>query len=134
MLLLLYIDLDGLKSINDTLGHSQGDLALVTLAMALKSSSRNADIIARIGGDEFAVVTEIVSKVQAQERVTRLRSSVLATSAERFPPRLLSISVGIAIYDPFYPVTIEMLLAQADSLMYEEKNRKKSITLDIVSG
>jgi diguanylate cyclase (GGDEF)-like protein len=124
-LLLLFADLDDLKRINDTLGHHEGDLALVETANMLKETFRQADIIARIGGDEFAIITIEARKDSSEILTSRLRANLEARNATGPRPYTLSISVGVARYDAEHPCSIGELLAQADALMYEQKHRKQ---------
>ena len=126
--LLLMADVDGLKTINDTWGHPAGDLALIDAATMLKETFRESDIIARLGGDEFVALL-IEADVDADttlvtERVHQRLATLNAQSGRR---HLLSISVGIAVYDPNHPSSIEELLAQADTLMYDQKRRPRNL-------
>jgi diguanylate cyclase (GGDEF)-like protein/PAS domain S-box-containing protein len=124
-LLLFYMDLDGLKKINDTIGHSEGDLALIEAATVLKEIFRESDIIGRLGGDEFAVLLfEPMSSSDEQAIFFRL-SEILRERNAR-PGRLytLEISAGINSYDPAHPRSLDELISQADTLMYKEKRSK----------
>ncbi len=123
-LFLLYADLDDLKVINDTWGHYEGDLALIKAAALLKTTYRESDVIARIGGDEFVVVFPIGIPGDDIESITgRLHKELANLNADtngkgRYE---LSISVGVACFDPENPCSIDKLLVQADSKMYERK-------------
>lgn len=121
-MLILFADVDDMKRINDTLGHREGDLALIETATILKETFREADIIARIGGDEFAVLTVEARKDSVEILRTRLQENLDARNAKGDPHYKLSISVGIARYDAESPCSIGDLLAQADALMYEQKH------------
>jgi two-component system cell cycle response regulator len=125
-LLLLFIDMDNLKWINDRHGHNQGDQALIDLANILKKTFRESDIIARIGGDEFVVLSESTDK-NGETVLTRLYENIQDHNAERSRGYALSISVGATQFDPKYPISIDELLSEADALMYAQK-RKKSKT------
>ena len=119
-LLLFFADVDCLKSINDTYGHREGDLALVRIADALERTFRNSDIIARLSGDEFAV---LALEACSQDRATilrRLEENVQRVSAEE-PRYKLSVSVGMVRFDPKHDVPLGDLLAKADRAMYQEK-------------
>ena len=123
-MLLLFADLDGMKRINDTLGHHEGNLALIDTADTFKETFREADIIARIGGDEFAIIALETGKESVEILTARLRENFAARSAKgdrRYP---LSISLGVARYDPECPCSIDELLARADISMYEQKQNK----------
>ena len=123
-MLLLFADLDGMKRINDTLGHHEGDLALVDTAHALKETFRGADIIARIGGDEFAVIAIETGKDTNEILAARLRDNLNARNAKGGRRYTLSISLGMARYDPDCPCSIDDLMARADISMYEQKQGK----------
>ena len=126
-MLLLFADLDDLKGINDTLGHHEGDLALIQTANTLKDAFRESDIIGRIGGDEFAVLAIGASKESAEILTTRLQERLEARNAKANPRYKLSLSAGIAYYDPECPCSIDELLARADRLMYEQKRGKPEL-------
>jgi len=122
---LLYIDLDGLKQINDEWGHSAGDRALIDTARILKESFRESDIIARIGGDEFAVLITELAETDMMEVITRhVYENVEKQNKEGRRSYHLSISMGVVNYDPDHPRSIDELMSQADALMYENKKRK----------
>jgi diguanylate cyclase (GGDEF)-like protein/PAS domain S-box-containing protein len=124
-LLLFYMDLDGLKKINDTIGHSEGDLALVEAAAVLKEIFRASDIIGRLGGDEFAVLlSEPMSSAYEQMIFIRLSETLRKRNAR--PGRLytLELSTGIKTYDPAHPCSLDELISRADTLMYKEKRSK----------
>lgn len=122
-LLLLFIDMDNLKWINDHLGHNEGDQALIDLANILKKSFRESDIIARIGGDEFVVLSESTDK-NSEILTTRLYENIKAYNAKEARRFTLSISVGTTQFDPNHAISIDELLANADASMYAQKRRK----------
>jgi len=124
-LLLIMADLDGMKLINDTFGHLEGDRALIETANILKSTFRGSDIIARIGGDEFAIVAIDAKDHTAEIINSRLRKTLEAYNADNDRPYKLSISIGIARYDPECPCFLEELLVRADQLMYEQKRARQ---------
>ena len=122
---LLFADLDNMKWINDTLGHDEGDRALIETANILKEAFRDSDIIARLGGDEFVVLAVETSEGSGEIITTRFQKIVETHNAREDAQYSLSISLGIAPYDSQHPSSIDGLLAQADALMYEQKQRKK---------
>jgi diguanylate cyclase (GGDEF)-like protein len=127
-LLLLYGDIDGLKKVNDTLGHAAGDLLLVETARLLREVFRESDIIARLGGDEFAVLlTEDSDTPDTTAILDRLRESIRARNERAPGGPLISLSIGLQIYDPGHPSSFDKLISQADALMYEEKKVKKRL-------
>ncbi|MCM8769744.1 MAG: diguanylate cyclase [Candidatus Omnitrophica bacterium] len=122
---LLFIDLDRLKSINDTKGHSTGDEALKNLAEILKGTFRKSDILARIGGDEFVVLApEVKGRRQGKILIRRLRERIQKFNLEKGKEYQISVSLGVVRYDGKKDVTIDQLLSQADREMYREKIQK----------
>lgn len=132
-LLLFYADVDHLKNINDTYGHREGDLALVRTADALERTFRNSDIVARLGGDEFAVLALEASCQDQGAILHRLEGHLRKESAEE-PRYKLSLSVGVARFDPKHGVSVEDLLAKADRAMYEEKGAHSKMRMSRPSG
>jgi diguanylate cyclase (GGDEF)-like protein/PAS domain S-box-containing protein len=126
-LAMLYADLDGLKEINDTWGHQAGDLMLVETANILKSTYRESDIIARIGGDEFVILQVETANDGSETAVGRLQKEIDARNARRKKGEELSISLGISYFDPENPYTIDAMLSNADNSMYEKKKLKRKL-------
>ena len=124
-LLLVFFDMDGLKKINDTLGHSFGDYAIVSLANLLRKAFRGTDIIARIGGDEFVILAAECSGDEYTKIRSRLDHSVDEFNASSDQKFQLSFSSGAVPFDPDSKFTIEQLMEKADAELYKEKNRKK---------
>lgn len=124
-LIVLYADLDGLKQINDSLGHMEGDRALMKTAEILKETFRSADIIARLGGDEFTVLAAVAVDENADILVARLQEKLSNYNALGLRPYDLSISIGIAHFNAEETRSIDELLSRADAAMYEEKRQKK---------
>src|SRR5678809_7427 len=123
-LLLLFIDLDGMKKINDEFGHNEGDNALIQTAAILNRSFRSSDIIARLGGDEFTVlVTDL--NASKEEAIARLNENLRAYNASETRGHKLSFSIGVATLEPERMTCFEELLEQADQAMYEQKRMKR---------
>ena len=124
-MLLFFADLDKMKQINDTLGHQEGDKALVEIATILKEVFRESDIIGRVGGDEFAIL--VIDTTDETREVLMKRLHNYLDDYNRLEGRsyTLSLSIGIAPYDPKKPFSLDELMAQADTLMYEEKRNKQ---------
>ena len=122
-LLLFFADVDNLKEINDTYGHRAGDLALIRAADALEQTFRNSDVIARLGGDEFAVLALEASCENREVILHRLAKSLKGPNAEESRYEL-SLSIGMARFDPKHPVTLGELIAMADEAMYEDKKSR----------
>lgn len=122
-ILLLFCDVDDLKSINDTYGHREGDMALVRTADAIEEAFRDSDILARIGGDEFAVLATLDGNECGEILVERLNQSLNKSNAKE-PRYTLSVSIGAARFNPRKPLSLGELMAEADKAMYEQKPSK----------
>jgi diguanylate cyclase (GGDEF)-like protein len=122
---LVFIDLDGMKHINDTLGHLEGDRALVEAAGLLSRSTRQSDILARFGGDEFVLLLTTAEKDSADTIRHRLQEQLDACNAQPGRRYRLSFSVGVVTADVDRWLTLEELMAEADALMYRQKQKKK---------
>jgi diguanylate cyclase (GGDEF)-like protein/PAS domain S-box-containing protein len=126
-LALLFIDLDGFKTVNDTLGHEAGDELLRIIATRLREGSRACDIVTRLAGDEFTVVLEGVLNGLVDAR--RVASKLLASIAQ--PVELaqgtakVHASMGIAMYRPGSAMSADELVREADSWMYKAKRAGK---------
>ncbi|MBA4391664.1 MAG: hypothetical protein C0399_12125 [Syntrophus sp. (in: bacteria)] len=123
-LLLFFVDLDKMKHLNDTLGHQEGDNALVEIATILKEVFRESDIMGRIGGDEFAILAIDTNDETREVLIMRLHNTLDNYNRPEGRNYTLSLSIGIAHYDPETPAALDELMAQADTLMYEEKRKK----------
>jgi two-component system, cell cycle response regulator len=119
--LLVFLDIDGLKQINDTLGHAEGDAAMLATAEVLRRTFRDSDIIARMGGDEFAVIAFESDDANVQTVEARLQEAATRYNAENILTFRLSLSVGVEPFSPTFPVGMESLLAHADQRMYAAK-------------
>ncbi len=133
-MLLLFADLDGLKWINDTLGHEEGDKALAEAAAVLRESFRTSDIVARLGGDEFAALAVDTTEADARIITARLQALIDAKNRQENRKFDLSISVGCSCYDPSHPGTIDELIVSADKAMYEQKQSRKCLPLEVGSA
>ena len=118
----IWIDLDKFKLVNDTLGHAAGDALLQQVAQRLKSRIRDSDTLARIGGDEFAV---IMPEVKSGDAAVQVANELLASLSEPFHlpqgSAQISGSIGIALY-PQHVHTIEAMMRCADLAMYNAKH------------
>ncbi|MCK5504113.1 MAG: diguanylate cyclase, partial [Thermodesulfovibrionia bacterium] len=123
---LLYLDIDGLKTINDELGHREGDRALIDTANVLKRTFRESDIIARIGGDEFAVLLTEPSESDVENVVVNhLQNRLKEFNIQEDRNYELILSIGMSHYDPERPCSIDELFTRADDLMYYDKKHHK---------
>lgn len=124
-MLLFFADLDGMKRINDTLGHKEGDAALIDVAAILKETFRSSDIIARIGGDEFAVLAIDVTGISPETIIGRLQNQINEHNRKEKRNYIISISMGLSHYDPENPCSLDDLMSRADKLMYKQKKSKR---------
>lgn len=120
----VFLDVDGMKQINDTFGHREGDLALIETADILRATFRESDVLARMGGDEFAVLALETSENAAEALIERLRRQVFERNQRGHRPYALSFSVGSTRHAAGTPCLLDDLLARADGLMYEQKRRR----------
>ena len=120
-LLLAFADVNGLKKINDSFGHQTGDEALVQLAEVLRKTFRDSDVLGRVGGDEFAVLS-IQSKRYSIRTISDRLTKILhkGSSLRSYP---LSISLGAVVFAASASLSIHEMMAQADEAMYAEKRR-----------
>jgi diguanylate cyclase (GGDEF)-like protein/PAS domain S-box-containing protein len=125
-LAVVYADLDGLKQINDSFGHKEGDRALMKTAELLKETFRSSDVLGRWGGDEFTVLSSIEPDGSVEQLISRLERKFENYNAANGSSYKLSLSIGVAQLRPDGTQSIEDLMARADKAMYENKRRKKS--------
>ncbi|MGA9770208.1 MAG: GGDEF domain-containing protein [Blastocatellia bacterium] len=125
---LIFADLDGLKQINDTLGHQAGSQAIIQTAEILKCTFRETDVIARIGGDEFAILAVTTDVDSGNILVSRIKNNLRAFNSREQLPYQLSLSVGAVRVDPDKSPSITELLESADQAMYEQKRMRRGQT------
>jgi len=124
MMFLFIIDLNNFKKINDNYGHKEGDFVLIETANILKNTFRESDIIARMGGDEYAVFSLGNNYQNAEGIVDRLKNNINLYNDRSNNPYELSVSVGFACCDYLNSRSIDEVIAEADKRMYEEKKKK----------
>jgi diguanylate cyclase (GGDEF)-like protein len=117
---MLFVDLDGLKMINDTFGHRAGDEALIQVAGMLAKGVRHSDVVARIGGDEFGILLESSDENDAHDTATRLVDQICSCEflhdGEALP---LSVAIGVGMIDALD--TPDSVMERADEAMYQRK-------------
>jgi len=128
-LVLLFADLDGFKMINDTLGHQAGDEALRSMADLFRRSYRDSDIIARMGGDEFAILLVNPTERGVKAAQERLQQNLDQFNTRRNGAYRLKVSIGTAEFDHAAQGSIDALMRLADERMYAEKefNKKNGV-------
>jgi diguanylate cyclase (GGDEF)-like protein len=122
-LLLFSVDVDNLKTINDSHGHQEGDTALLRVASAMRRTFRNSDILARFGGDEFCALALDASIQNEHAIIERLKENLKQANAKE-SRYSLAVSLGVARFNPRRPVSLEQLMKEADQAMYQVKRGK----------
>ncbi|HMN01156.1 MAG TPA: GGDEF domain-containing protein [Geobacter anodireducens] len=120
---MVMVDVDNLKAANDTFGHTAGDTLIVKAAQALRAAFRSEDVVARVGGDEFAVIMEGSDHETALEALERVRETVALLNSDGDSPEL-SLSLGTATATA--PLTLDQTWRLADQRMYADKARRKA--------
>ena len=119
--LVIFADLNGLKRINDTHGHADGDRALIAAADVFNRTFRDSDVVARVGGDEFAILAVEADSHNLETIRTRLQQALDVANRAHPNNFELSVSIGVVSYDPDQHSTVEELMALADREMYTQK-------------
>ena len=123
---IMFVDLDGFKNVNDTLGHEGGDKLLIEVAERFKVTARETDLLARLGGDEFAIlIHEVTATEELATLAARLIDSLLQVNISVRQERYVGASIGIAVY-PDDAIDAAQLLAMADQAMYGAKRAGKN--------
>ncbi len=124
-----FVDLDGLKEINDRLGHEEGDRALCDAAILLREVARASDLVARLGGDELVVLGLLREMSSADAFRERLKEHIEHRNANMMRRYRLSMSIGLSTWSPEGESrTLEQLIADADAAMYEHKQSRRKTT------
>jgi len=126
-LLVAFADLDDLKGVNDTAGHAGGDRALRDTAALLRHTFRDSDLVARIGGDEYAVLVRHAGPESAEVLAERLKRQVRDFNRRGARPYQLSISLGFAAHKASTLGSVAGLLDRADRALYRDKRRKHDV-------
>lgn len=119
----VYMDMDNFKQVNDLFGHKIGDEVLCWVAQAIRSQLRKTDLIARIGGDEFALLLPSAGLSDAKVVISKLRATLMEEVRQRNWPVTFSMGVVVCVAPPF---AAEQIIDKADGLMYEVKSRTKN--------
>jgi diguanylate cyclase (GGDEF)-like protein/PAS domain S-box-containing protein len=124
-LAIAFMDVDDLKLLNDACGHSAGDLALHAVGQAMRATFRDADVVARQGGDEFVALVVGSGDLDEASLVSRLNARLVDCAAAENLPCAIRLSLGLVRFDPSRPETLKELLARADAAMYERKRSRQ---------
>lgn len=121
-----FIDINGLKQINDTLGHESGDELIISVAKAIRSVIRSNDFLIRLGGDEFLIVFQNIDTAQAEEVWSRIVAEFEKINQAEHRKYTISVSHGIEMLSCDLNQVLDTVLHQADAKMYDEKRKIKS--------
>lgn len=121
LFVIFFMDINGLKSVNDSLGHNFGDALIISAVDAIKTSLRASDSICRLGGDEFLVILPNTNLSQSKIFLDRIQDKIKEINSEEMYTFILSLSFGVAEYSPESELTIDDLLQMADERMYKNK-------------
>ncbi len=121
---LVFIDLDGLKRVNDTRGHAAGDALITDTARVLGHVFRESDVVGRVGGDEFAVFALLDEQDGKTAVATRLQAEIDRFNAQVVPTLRIAMSIGIEEINSAADTPLDVLLSHADRAMYEKKRRR----------
>lgn len=124
-LIIGYIDMDGLKTVNDTYGHQEGDDYILLIANFLKKITRKSDGLCRLGGDEFLLMLPDCDMKNGQQVLRKIEKTLEESNTRQVKPYELSISYGLISYDFIEQPNIGSLIAKADMEMYKHKNGKR---------
>ncbi len=125
----LFADLDRFKLINDGMGHSTGDALLRRVASRLRQNANESDFVARVGGDEFVVVTSASSVVDIEDLAEQLRCALGVPFRINGNEIHASLSIGVRIIEPGSVVGFETIIEDADSALYQAKKRGRNIVV-----
>ncbi|WXR61059.1 diguanylate cyclase [Peptostreptococcaceae bacterium AGR-M142] len=128
---LCFIDINGLKDVNDNLGHKMGDELIITVIDTIKSTIRNKDFVIRLGGDEFLIVFDGINVEDTEKIWNRILDKYENINKNENRPYFVSVSHGIVDYDNKQKSQVDDLIKKADQKMYEEKRKIKK-DLDVI--
>jgi diguanylate cyclase (GGDEF)-like protein len=120
----MYVDMNGFKELNDTFGHAIGDKALVEVARMLRNTVRDCDVVARLGGDEFTVLALDADGIGARVIQKRIEEQLSLLNASQVLPTTIGLTIGHTRVRPSDPAGICELLQRADQLLYARKRRR----------
>ena len=124
--MLMFLDMDGLKSINDNYGHKAGDNAIISMAEVLMATCTDGEVCCRFGGDEFIVFGGDYTEERAQALTRRIRAALEEINETKHLPYRLDTSLGYHITVPEPGTNLFQLVTIADNIMYAEKKRRKT--------
>jgi diguanylate cyclase (GGDEF)-like protein len=120
----MYVDMNGFKELNDTYGHAVGDKALMEVARLLRNTVRDCDVVARLGGDEFTVLALDADGMGARVIQKRIEEQLALLNASHVLPTTVGVTIGHTRVRPTDPAGLGELLQRADQLLYARKRRR----------
>ena len=123
--MLMFIELDGLKTINDTYGHDIGDVAIRSIASVLRYTCKNGEVYCRFGGDEFIIFQADSNEEIASALTNKIEHNIQYLNESMNNPFTLSASMGYIIAQPKEGEDLFQFVTEADKIMYEQKRKKK---------
>ena len=123
---LLFVDIDGLKSVNDQQGHHMGDAFIKEIAECLRENLCDEQILMRYGGDEFVLFGRIDSSESLEKQIAGIQNNIEKRNLTKYLPFSLGASIGSAVYEAIAISDLNEIIELADQKMYEEKRRKKN--------
>ncbi|MCL2501288.1 MAG: GGDEF domain-containing protein [Defluviitaleaceae bacterium] len=123
--IVMFMDMDGLKTINDTYGHNEGDKAIMAFSKVIREALREEDIIGRVGGDEFVVLSSVKNQEQGAQVVNRIRAKFDEYNRQGFHPYHVACSVGCVALEESTRECFSAAMLNADAVLYKEKMEKK---------
>ena len=124
-MMIMFVDINYMKRINDEFGHDEGDFSIKTIARVLSDSFRSSDVVGRMGGDEFAAFAIINHDISSEKIKDRIQKSMKEFNDQSDKPYYVNISIGIHEFIIDDTVEIEQILTKADAELYIEKKEKK---------
>lgn len=126
-LFVLFLDMDGLKSINDKYGHDAGDNIIQTMGRIMNQTRRHGELLMRYGGDEFVVLAKNYTEAEAEQYMEQVKAGMENYNAMSKQPYTLDASMGYTLIEPKEDLDLEELIEMADKEMYKVKNEKKRL-------
>ncbi len=128
VLTVCFLDINGLKAVNDQYGHQEGDELILTVVRVLKEALRESDSLCRMGGDEFLVILPDCNLNQSLQVWENIQKKMDEANARPDRQYAISVSRGFAEFNPLYPLTLDELISAADYQMYQNKRKIKKPT------
>lgn len=129
---LCFLDINNLKKVNDTYGHTEGDRYIITLCEMVQSKIQEEDIFFRLGGDEFIIIFRDKNKIQAENIWNEIKEQLIAKNEQEKNPYQIMASHGLVYYSSDLEIDLEEIIEKADKLMYKEKRKTKKDSMKTI--